>query len=37
VFDQVVTGLRKLPGIMEDIADEVDHRPTLSVIAGGKR
>jgi hypothetical protein len=37
VFDQVVTGFRRLPEIIEDIADQVERRPALSVIAGGKR
>jgi hypothetical protein len=36
VFDQVVTGFRKLPGIMEDIADQVERRPALKLISGGR-
>jgi hypothetical protein len=36
-LDDVLTGLRRLPEIIEDIADQVEHRPALSVIAGGKR
>ena len=36
-LDQLLTGFRRLPEIMEDIADQVERRPALSVIAGGKR
>jgi hypothetical protein len=36
-LDQLLTGFRRLPEIMEDIADEVERRPALSVIAGGRR
>jgi hypothetical protein len=36
-LDQLLTGFRRLPEIMEDIADQVERHPTLSVIAGGKR
>ena len=36
-LDDVPTGLRRLPNIIEDIADQVERRHALSVIAGGKR
>jgi hypothetical protein len=36
-LDGVLTGFRKLPQIIEDIAEQVERRPALSVIAGGKR
>jgi hypothetical protein len=36
-LDQLLTGFRRLPEIIENIADQVERRHALSVIAGDKR
>jgi hypothetical protein len=36
-LDGILTGLRRLPGLIQDIADRLESRPALKMIAGGRR
>ena len=34
-LDEFLTGFRRMPGLIEAVADRLDQRPVLSVISGG--
>jgi hypothetical protein len=36
-LDDLITALRGVPGILEALANQVQERPALSVIQGGRR
>jgi len=37
MLDDVLTGLRGVPGIMQALAEQIDTRPEIRVISGGRR
>ena len=37
LLDDLITALRGVPGILEALANQVQERPALSVIQGGRR
>jgi len=36
-LDQLLTGFRRMPGLIEEIADNLEQRPSLKLIHGGRR
>jgi hypothetical protein len=35
-LDHLLTGFRRIPVLIEDLADQLDRRPALKVISGGR-
>jgi hypothetical protein len=35
-LDQLLTGFRRIPSLMEDLADQLEHRLSLTIIRGGR-
>jgi hypothetical protein len=35
-LDQLLTGFRRIPSLMEDLADQFERRPSLTLLRGGR-